>query len=239
MKDETEILRVESLKTGYGENIILQDVSFNLQNGEALVIVGQNGSGKSTLLKCLCGLLPKKEGKLFLKSNELDSIAPNRLVKYGISYFVQEGLIMPSLTVSEHFQLAWLGGAFKNGSKKSDEVFDHFPNLYKLQGKKAGNLSGGERQMLSLGIMLMQKTNTWILDEPTAGLAPSIVKFTADFLERKNKNEGITMLVVEHNMDVAFRLASNIVVTKNGGVTRKFSGKEFCNKTFLNTVVYN
>ncbi len=239
MNSKGEILRVDSFKAGYADNVILQDVSFGLNAGEVLVIIGQNGSGKSTLLKSLCGVIPRKGGNFFFNGKELDNVSPYKLSKLGISYMVQEGLIMPALTIYEHFELASPNGSSKKQHKAFQEAFDIFPKLYELRDKKAGNLSGGERQMLSFGILLIQGTSIWFLDEPTAGLSPSIVEFTTSFLQKKNKEEEITMLVVEHNMGVAFKLASHIAVTKNGTLTKKFPELDFKTGDFLNRIVYN
>lgn len=238
MHNDNIILKVENLTVGYGDHAVLTDVSFDLGKGEILVILGQNGSGKSTLLKTLIGLLPKKAGNIWLKSNNESQIQSHQLVKKGISYFTQGGLVIPSLTVREHLELASMKAGRKLGKTAFEVTFDEFPKLEEMQNQRAGNLSGGERQMLSFGILLMQGTDTWLLDEPTAGLAPALVQFTADFLYRKN-SEGVTILLVEHNMEVAFNLATNIAVTKEGRLTGKFAEDTFKQKDFLNKYIYN
>lgn len=230
------LLKAENLEAGYKGHTILRDVSFSLETGEVLIIIGQNGSGKSTLLKTLSGLLPKKSGRVYIQENLQETIEPETLIKKGVSYFMQGGLIMPALTVKEHLELA---AALNENKKQSiEEVLSEFPKLKGLENRRAGNLSGGERQMLSLAILQLQRTKIWLLDEPTAGLSPAMVDFTADFLHKKN-TEGVTMLIVEHNMEVAFKLAANIIVTKQESVTRKFARNEFLNSDFLDNVVYN
>lgn len=231
-------MKTEYLVVGYREHTVLTDVSFNLEKGEVLIIIGQNGSGKSTLLKTLSGLLLKKAGNTWLKNQSGNNIQPHQLVRKGISYFAQGGLIMPALTVQEHLELAAMQAGIKPEKTAFDKTFAVFPKLKEMQKQRAGNLSGGERQMLSFGILMMQGTDTWLLDEPTAGLSPDMVQFTADFLQRKNR-EGVTMLLVEHNMDVAFRLATHIVVAKAGMLTQKFNQSEFSDMNFLNNIVYN
>lgn len=238
MAEHTTILKTQDLSAGYGNHTVLKDVCFDLQKGEVLVIIGQNGSGKSTLLRTISGLLPKKAGSIYINNRTEPSIAPHELVTNGISYFVQGGLIMPSLTVQEHLELAAMQTGRKLENTTLNNTFAQFPKLKEMQKQKAGNLSGGERQMLSFGILLMQETQTWLLDEPTAGLSPALVQFTADFLRKKNL-EGITMLLVEHNMEVAFKLASHIAVTKDATLTRKFDQPEFLQKDFLDNIVYN
>lgn len=238
MPEHSTILKTENLAAGYNDHTVLSEVSFELQKGEVLVIIGQNGSGKSTLLKTISGLLPKKAGLVYLNNRTETSISPHKLAANGISYFVQGGLIMPALTVQEHLELAAMQTGRKLQKTTLDNTFAEFPRLKEMQKQRAGNLSGGERQMLSFGILMMQETQTWLLDEPTAGLSPAMVKFTADFLQKKNR-EGVTMLLVEHNMEVAFNLASHIAVTKDATLTRKFDQPEFLQKDFLDKIVYN
>lgn len=239
MKNETNILQVTDLTTGYGDNTVLQNVSFQIEQGEVLAIIGQNGSGKSTLLKSLAGFLPLKNGSLKYNGENIKSLKPHTLVKQGISCFLQGGLVIPSLTIKEHLELATsqTGKNLNNGV--CDKVHEHFPKLKSLMDTRAGNLSGGERQMLSFAILMVQETKLWLLDEPTAGLSPEMVIFSSNFLIKKNKEENITMLLIEHNIDVAFHLASHVIVVKNGSVSRKFEEPEFKSKNFLNESVYN
>jgi len=236
--EHTTILKTEKLAAGYGDHTVLTEVSFDLLKGEFMVIIGQNGSGKSTLLKTISGLLPQKGGSVWINNLHEKHIASHCLVQKSISYFVQGGLIMPSLTVREHLELAAMQTGRKLQKTTLDDTFAEFPRLKEMQKQMAGNLSGGERQMLSFGILLVQETQTWLLDEPTAGLSPAMVQFTADFLQKKNIG-GVTMLLVEHNMEVAFKLASHIAVTKDASLTQKFDQPEFLQKDFLDKIVYN
>ena len=231
-------MKTENLAAGYGGHTVLTDVSFGIEKGDVLVIIGQNGSGKSTLLKTLSGLLPKKAGSIWLKNNNGNQIQPHQLVRKGISYFTQGGLVMPALTVREHLDLAAMQSNRKLGKTAFDVTFTEFPKIKEMQHQRAGNLSGGERQMLSFAILLTQQTDTWLLDEPTAGLSPDMVRFTADYLQCKN-SEGITMLLVEHNMTVAFQLATHITVAKEGTLTQQFTRQEFLQKDYLDKVFYN
>lgn len=231
------MLRVEELVTGYGSNTVLKNITFELSKGEVLGIIGENGSGKSTLLKTLAGLLPVKGGRLTFGGNDVGAIPTCALAASGISFFPQKGLIMPALTVAEHLALA----ARRSGKgQASPELgYSHFPRLLELKHQRAGSLSGGERQILSFGILTVQNTQTWLLDEPTAGLSPEMVSFTVDFLRKKNQEDGVSMLIVEHNMEVAFALADHIAVIREGTLTRKFCRKEFQDVQFLNEHVYH
>lgn len=239
MSNERNILEVKNLAAGYPGNTVLQNVSLTLKAGEILGIIGQNGSGKSTLVKTICGLLSKKSGQIQFEGQPLNGTAPHEFTRKGISYFAQGGLIMPALSVQEHLQLAGSHKAGKLRKTHFDDTFATFPILKEMKDKRAGNLSGGERQMLSFAILLMQDTRIWFLDEPTAGLAPEMVAFTTDFLKKANKEWGITMLLVEHNMEVAFQLASKVVITKEGTLTQPFQREDFLKENFLIRFVYN
>ncbi len=239
MNERRTILEVNNLDAGYPGNLVLRDVNFTLKEREILAIIGQNGSGKSTLVKTICGLLLKKGGQIHFKGEQLNNTAPHELTGMGISYFAQGGLVMPALTVQEHLQLAGLKRAGKHQKGHFQDAFALFPKLMDMRKKRAGNLSGGERQMLSFATLLMQDTSTWLLDEPTAGLAPEMVDFTIDFLMKANQERGITMLLVEHNMEVAFQLASHVAITKEGTLTQKFTGQEFLQKDYLDKIFFN
>jgi len=239
MSEARTILEVNNLDAGYPGNLVLRDVNLTLKEREALAIIGQNGSGKSTLLKTICGLLLKKGGQIQYKGERLNGIAPHELTGKGISYFAQGGLIMPALTVQEHLQLVGLQGDEKSQKNHIEETIALFPKLMDMRKIRAGNLSGGERQMLSFAILMMQDTSTWLMDEPTAGLAPEMVDFTIDFLMKANQERGIAMLLVEHNMEVAFQLASHVAITKEGTLTQKFNGQEFLQKDYLDKIYFN
>lgn len=239
MSKQEYILKVKGLAAGYPGLTVLQKVNLELEKGEVLAVIGQNGSGKSTLLKTLCGLLPKKAGVIQHKGTPLNGIAPHQLPTKGISYFAQGGLIMPALTVREHLELAGSCNGKKLREAHYNVTIDEFPKLHEMKSKRAGNLSGGERQMLSFAILLMQDTGTWLLDEPTAGLAPEMVAFTMAFLERANNDRGKTILLVEHNMEVAFRLAGMVAITTEGTLTEPFNKADFLAEGFLDTFVYN
>ncbi len=228
-------LKVDELSTGYGSHIVLDAATFQLEKGKILGIIGPNGSGKSTLLKTIGGLIPKLGGEVMIGNKKKESFLAHQMVKSGVSFFTQRGLVIPSLTIEEHFMLA---AQNSNGSRNCQQAYDLFPRLYELRKQRAGSLSGGERQILSFGILMIQDTKIWLLDEPTAGLSPEMVSLTKDFLQEKNKDEAISMLLVEHNMEVAFALSDHIVVVREGVLSEKFSRETFQDERFLNKHVY-
>lgn len=239
MSEQDHILEVRNLAAGYPGQTVLQNVNFTLDRGEILAIIGQNGSGKSTLLKTLCGLLPIKSGNVLFNGQSLKSIAPHELIKKGISYVAQGGLIIPALTIREHLELVLLHENKHMKKTKIEETFTEFSRLESISGKLAGNLSGGERQLLSMAVLQMQGTNTWLLDEPTAGLAPDMVHFTIDFLQRMNQIKKVNMLLIEHNIDVAFKLASKLVSIKDRSLTQLYESNKISKEDFLYKFVYN
>lgn len=235
---EKEILEVEGLSTGYGNNIILQNVSFTVNPNSVLAVVGANGAGKSTLLKTLSGLIEGNTGIIKYYGNRLARNQPHNLIKSGISFFSQGGLIMPALTVEEHLQLAAKKAGRDGNVASFDPVFDQFPRLRERLKSRAGNLSGGERQMLSFGILIVQNTKLWLLDEPTAGLYdPTMVDRTITFLNEKKK-EGIAMLLVEHNMRVVHELATDIMMIEEKKL-KKFNRLELTSRESIEKIAYN
>jgi len=238
MSEPPCIWKTENLSAGYGDEDVLSGVSISVQEGMVLVIIGQNGSGKSTFLRTLSGMLERRQGEIWLHQQKQLRIEPHRLARKGVSFFIQGSLVIPELTVAEHLRLAGMQGGKKPWETNLDLVLKEFPQLKDLLLQRAGNLSGGERQVLSFAILLLQQTRCWLLDEPTAGLSPDLVGQTTAYLARKSR-EGITMLLVEHNMDVAFALATHIVIAKGGCLTRMFPRTEFLRKDFLEEHLYS
>jgi ABC-type branched-subunit amino acid transport system ATPase component len=218
------IVDVTGLTGGYGRSTVFHEISFQVKPGEVLAILGQNGSGKSTLLKTLAGLLIPQAGHARLADlNGSPKLLAHALVRAGISYCPQGGLVIPELTVAEHLQLAAQHHAKDAAVQARDEALAAFPALKDLLHQRAGTLSGGQRQQVSLAILVAHRSQLWLLDEPTAGLAPELVKTTTEFLQQRVKNHGTALILVEHNLDVAFALAHRILVLREGRVVRTFA----------------
>lgn len=221
MTDTQRIADVTGLTGGYGATTVFRELSFGVKPGEVLAILGQNGSGKSTLLKTLAGLLRPQAGHLRLGGmNGAPELLPHALVKAGISYSPQAGLVVPELTVAEHLQLATRHLDKDTALQAREEALATFPALKELLRQRAGTLSGGQRQQLSLAILVAHRSSLWLLDEPTAGLAPALVKVTTDFLHQQVKQRNTAVILVEHNLDVALTLADRILVLREGRVAR-------------------
>lgn len=233
----SNLLHIENLTSGYNGKTVLHDISFAVGKGEVLAVIGQNGCGKSTLLKTIARIIKDNAGNISFAGVKLNNKNTWDLKQQGISWFVQGGMVFPTLKVSEHFELALKGKSKTDAASTKEECLSHFPALANCMDKRGGNLSGGQRQMLSFAMLLGQQTECWLLDEPTAGLAPEAVKEAVDFLKKMKQEK--TMILVEHNYSVAFELADHVAIIKEGKLYDSFAKAEFQKDDFLNTHLYN
>ncbi|HPQ23182.1 MAG TPA: ABC transporter ATP-binding protein [Candidatus Paceibacterota bacterium] len=219
------LLEIENLKAGYEGMEILHDIDFQLQSKEIVALIGPNGAGKSTLLKSIFHLTEIYSGKIFFKEKNIINIDTNRLIQLGISYVPQGRQVFPSLTVLENLEL----GIFveRKGislEKNIEDIFERFPFLRERKNDLAGNLSGGEQQLLAIGRALMQKPELLLLDEPSLGLAPKVMKEIFNTIQEIN-NEGIAIIIVEQNARQAVKIADKIYVLEDGKIALE-GGKE-------------
>jgi branched-chain amino acid transport system ATP-binding protein len=215
----SEIFRVEGLHAGYGAGDILKGVDLAVANGQIVTIIGPNGSGKSTLVKTLAGLLRARQGDILLKGTSIRELSPPKRVHAGISYVPQEFNVFRNLTVLENLKIAreFMSGGRAKGAVVSDELVALFPELPSRFKALAGNLSGGQRQMLAFACALTVKPDLLMMDEPSAGLSP---KYMTDIFEciRKVNQTGVSVLMVEQNAIEALRISSQCIVMANGRV---------------------
>lgn len=235
----SELLYIQNLSCGYNGKTVLQDISISLSKGEVLAVIGQNGCGKSTLLKTIARIITDNAGTIYFAGMELNKKNTWDLKQQGISWFVQGGMVFPTMKVSEHFELALRDKSKTEAAGIKKECLLYFPALVNCMNKRGGNLSGGQRQMLSFAMLLSQQTQCWLLDEPTSGLSPDIVKEVITFLERMKMEKQRTIILVEHNYDVAFNLADHVAIIKEGKLSSCFKKTEFQKKDFLNKYLYN
>ncbi|MBE7516104.1 MAG: ATP-binding cassette domain-containing protein [Chloracidobacterium sp.] len=235
----SEVLQISNLTTGYAGKAILRDVSFSVPEGDVLAVIGQNGSGKSTLLKTIARIITDNSGDVILDSVKINDLQTWDLKKLGMTYFVQGGMVFPTMKVKEHFDMVLRDYDKATALKIKDECLSYFPALSDFMETRGGNLSGGQRQMLSFAMMIAQKTKCWLLDEPTAGLAPESVKESTTFLRTMKEVERTTMVLVEHNYQVAFELADRVAVIKNGKLYNIFEKDEFQKEDFLDRHLFN
>lgn len=208
------LLEAKGITAGYGETEILHRVFVKVNQGEIVSIVGPNGAGKSTLLKTILGLLKPREGKVILEAEDITGLDPDRIVRKGICYVPQTNNVFASLTVEENLEM----GAFirkDNYQNRIQEIYTIFPDLKERRKDRAGKLSGGQRQMVALGRALMLEPKIILLDEPSASLAPKLVRLIFDKITEINRS-GVGILMVEQNIREALRIADQAYVLAMG-----------------------
>jgi branched-chain amino acid transport system ATP-binding protein len=220
------MLGVNKINVFYGEAQALWDVSFTVNQGEIVTLVGSNGAGKSTALKSISGLVPPASGEIILDGARLDHVPPYRIVEMGIAQIPEGRRLWPDLTVLENMELgAYTKAARAVRHETMDWVFQLFPRLKERRSQLAGTLSGGEQQMLAIGRGLLSKPKLLMLDEPSLGLAPVLVEEVFRVIQEINK-QGVTILLVEQNVLHALEIANRGYVLETGHVTLEGTGKE-------------
>jgi branched-chain amino acid transport system ATP-binding protein len=221
----TVLLRVHELAVAYGHIDAVKGISFHLNQGEITALVGANGAGKSTTLLALSGLLRAKGGSVTFEDEEISQLPPHEIVRRGVVQVAEGRAILTTLTVRENLALGAYTRKDKAGIEASlEEVFALFPRLKDRAGQYAGNLSGGEQQMLAIGRALMAKPKLLLLDEPSMGLAPILVQEIFRTLVEINKT-GLTILLVEQNVRQALKIARHGYVIETGTIVLADSGE--------------
>jgi len=220
------LLSVDNINVFYGDLQALWEVSFNVEKGEIVAILGSNGAGKSTTLRTISGLLRPRTGSIQFLGESLGKIPPHRIVDLGVAHIPEGRKLFPLYSVMENLKM---GAYTRKLIEKKDEtlewVFELFPILKERRNQAAGTLSGGEQQMLAIGRGLMSRPKLLMLDEPSLGLAPRLVLTVFDLIRRINE-EGITVLLVEQNVRHALQLAHRAYVLETGRVVLEGKGDE-------------
>jgi branched-chain amino acid transport system ATP-binding protein len=207
------VLDVADLHTYYGESHVLHGVSLSVADGEVLTILGRNGMGKTTLIRSIIGFTPPREGTIRLRGDDVTGWAPYRLVERGMALVPQGRRVFPSLTVRENLDVARRG----DGRWSIDRVHELFPRLRERASNRANKLSGGEQQMLAIGRALMSNPALLLLDEPTEGLAPLLVREVGRVIGEL-KREGLSILLVEQNLPLALSVADRVHILSRGHI---------------------
>ena len=216
------LLDVVDLSAGYGETEILRGLSLRVDEGELVAVIGPNGAGKSTLLKALAGLVPARGGRVTLGGVDVTGIPTRRIVASGLCYVPQEANVFPSLSVWDNLTIgAWT--APRTRAARAHAVVELFPALAERRGALAGTLSGGERQMLAMGMALMVEPRLLLLDEPSAGLAPALQRLVFDRVREINAR-GLGILLVEQNARESLALCRRAYVLAMGRVRAEGPG---------------
>jgi branched-chain amino acid transport system ATP-binding protein len=214
------MLNVQGLRTGYGRIPILNGISFAVSEGEFIGILGHNGMGKTTLLKALMGFLPATGGRVQFGTDDVTGAEPYRRARLGLGYVPQGREIFPGLTVHDNLRM---GCSKQDGAEYEiiAEVLEEFPRLKPLLDRAGGALSGGEQQLLAIARCLCGKPRLVLLDEPTEGIQPSIIEEIVEVLQRLRDTSGLTMILVEQNLDFIAALSKRILVIQKGAITRE------------------
>ncbi|MDM7918713.1 MAG: ABC transporter ATP-binding protein [Methanosarcina sp.] len=213
-----EFLEIKGIKASYGKKEVLRGLSFSLKKGEILAIIGPNGAGKSTLLKVISGFLKPTEGKVMFEGKDIIAIPAHRRAGLGIGYFIQGGKVFPSLTVRENLELGGTGLDTETRKNRTESVLGMFYNLKSLLERRAGLLSGGERQAVAMAMMLVRNPKLLLLDEPSAGLSPRIAGDMLGRIKDINEKWGVSIIVVEQNVGQALKIARKVLVLVSGQI---------------------
>jgi branched-chain amino acid transport system ATP-binding protein len=209
------MLRMKNLNCSYGECKVLHDTSMEVKEKELVGLVGRNGVGKTTTLKSIMGLVPHKSGSVHFYEVNLASIPPYQIPRMGIAYMPQGRHLFPKLTVMENLKIPIVKGDLDKAAL--EEIFGYFPRLKERLNQKAGTLSGGEQQMLAVGRALITKPKLILMDEPTEGLMPLLVKLIAETVKAINGN-GTTILLVEQNLKIIKDICQGVYIMEKGTV---------------------
>jgi branched-chain amino acid transport system ATP-binding protein len=215
VRNTSPLLRLDSVEAGYRDLVAVRDVSLEVRAGEVVALIGANGAGKTTTLRAITGLLPVRRGRVELAGERIDGRAPAQIVARGIAHVPEGRQLFPTLSVRENLEL----GARERASRTTglEAVFALFPRLRERERQLAGTLSGGEQQMCAIGRGLMARPRLLLLDEPSLGLAPVMVKLIFETLAAINAS-GTTILLVEQNVARALSLAHRGYVLENGRI---------------------
>ena len=212
------MLKVNDMNVFYGNIHALKDISLNVEEGEIVTLIGANGAGKSTLLKTISGLLKPKQGTITYLGNAIHANPAQAIVKVGISHVPEGRRVFANMTVDENLELgAYLRNDRAGIQDDLNMVFELFPRLLERRKQQSGTLSGGEQQMLAMGRALMSRPKLLLMDEPSMGLAPLMVKNIFQIIERVNQ-EGTTVLLVEQNANMALSVAHRAYVIETGTI---------------------
>ncbi|NDV23638.1 ABC transporter ATP-binding protein [Desulfovibrio sp. JC022] len=213
------MLKLKNVNTFYGNIQALRNINIEVGQGEIITLIGANGAGKTTTLMTISGVVPPRTGEVLYNGEPIHKAKPDKIVKMGISQVPEGRLIFPDLTITENLDM----GAFlrddKDGVKADmDHVFELFPILWERRKQLGGNLSGGEQQMLAISRALMARPKLLLLDEPSLGLAPLIIRQIFEIVKKINEESGTTVFLVEQNANLALKTAHRGYVMENGEI---------------------
>ncbi|MBN9021308.1 MAG: ABC transporter ATP-binding protein [Rhizobiales bacterium] len=220
------LLTIRGVTTYYGKIIALRGVDLDVNEGEIVTMIGANGAGKSTLMMTICGTPQARDGRIVYDGTDITRMPTHEIMRMSIAQSPEGRRIFPRMTVLENLQMGASSLGYDHFDEDLAKIYEMFPVLKRRAGQRGGTLSGGEQQMLAIGRALMSRPRLLLLDEPSLGLAPLIVRQIFDALRRLNETEGLTVFLVEQNAYHALKLAHRGYVMVNGVITMSGSGRE-------------
>jgi len=211
------MLQVRDLAAGYGASVVVAGISFDVQKGEIVCLLGRNGAGKTTTLRTLIGLTPARSGSIRFQGTELVGSPPFEIARRGVGYVPDDRRIFADLTVEENLELARRTAGKRDGQWTAEQVYVLFPALKVLRPNRGGHLSGGEQKMLAIGRALMRSPSLLLLDEPSEGLAPMVVHHLIEVLQ-EIRSAGVTILAADQNLTFSRKLADRGYVMEKGQI---------------------
>ena len=220
------MLKVEALQSGYGSIQALHGIDMEVARGEIVALVGANGAGKTTLLMTICGNPRASAGRVLLEGEDITRLPTHHIIRRGLAHCPEGRRIFPRMSVLENLQMGAAATAPAHFGQDLERVLDLFPRLKERLTQRGGTLSGGEQQMLAIGRALMSRPKVLLLDEPSLGLAPLVVRHIFEIIAAINRDQGVTIFLVEQNAYHALKLAHRGYVMVNGKVTMTGTGTE-------------
>lgn len=220
------MLQVDGVTAGYGAGPVLTDLDFTVPAGLRVAVLGRNGVGKTTLLRAIMGEVKSKKGRILFEEKDVTAEPPHRRARQGIAYVPQGRDIFPGLSVLDNLRVAAYGTGRHQWQSRLEQVLDEFPILREKAKLPGGGLSGGQQQILALGRALMTEPKLLLLDEPSEGVQPSIVDQIAEHVRRVNHERGITVVLVEQNLEFATNVAEHAYLMDMGCIVRELPAKE-------------
>jgi len=211
------VLQIKNINQFYGQSHILWDLSLNLKEGTCGCLIGRNGVGKTTLLKCITGILPVRDGVIELAGKNINKLSTEARARSGIGFVPQGREIFPLLTVEENLKIS-LGARSDKLKTIPIQIYELFPVLKEMKSRRGGDLSGGQQQQLAIGRALVLDPKLLILDEPTEGIQPNIVRDIGEVIRKLNRELGLTVLLVEQKLPFARRVADDFFIMEKGSI---------------------
>jgi ABC-type branched-subunit amino acid transport system ATPase component len=219
------ILEADGVSAGYGAITVLRGISIGIAAGEILGVLGRNGMGKSTLIRCLSGLIRPSSGRIMFDGADITTLPAHERARRGMTTVIQGRGMFPKLSVRESLEMGRIASG-RTRRSRIDEVLDYFPRLRERLGQSAGTLSGGEQQMLAIARGLMTDPRLMLLDEPSDGIMPVLVSQIAEILVEIVRNEQMTLVIVEQNVPMLFRMTDRFVILEKGRIAAQGSREQ-------------